>query len=77
MAQRGEKKSREATPTFVDLNDLACSRVGGEVMFATDDWFAVAENVLKSGVKECSHHTASGWMDGKQGAREFLGMTGV
>lgn len=22
-------------------------QVGGEIMFATDDWFAVAENVLK------------------------------
>ncbi|XP_071477967.1 allantoicase-like [Diadema antillarum] len=34
-------------PSFVELNDLACKKVGGEILFATDDWFAVAENLLQ------------------------------
>ncbi|XP_030054766.1 putative inactive allantoicase [Microcaecilia unicolor] len=32
---------------FAQLNDLASEAVGGKVLFATDDWFAVAENLLK------------------------------
>ncbi|XP_027041546.1 allantoicase-like [Pocillopora damicornis] len=75
MAQRGEKKSREATPTFVDLNDLACSRVGGEIMFATDDWFAVAENVLKLAPPEWREgvFTSYGkWMDGWETRRKRI-----
>jgi len=34
-------------PAFVELNELASNRVGGKILFATDDWFAVAENLLK------------------------------
>lgn len=34
-------------PSFVNLTDLVSRKVGGEVLFATDDWFAVAENLLK------------------------------
>jgi len=34
-------------PSFAHLNDLASNGVGGKIVFATDDWFAVAENLLK------------------------------
>nr|XP_054765821.1 allantoicase-like [Lytechinus pictus] len=34
-------------PSFVNLTDLVSRKVGGEILFATDDWFAVAENLLK------------------------------
>lgn len=34
-------------PKFTELNDLACEDVGSKVLFATDDWFAAAENLLK------------------------------
>ncbi|WAR04106.1 ALLC-like protein [Mya arenaria] len=34
-------------PAFTAYNDLASTKVGGKVLFATDDWFAQAENLLK------------------------------
>ena len=33
--------------------------------------------MILSGVKECSHLLANGWMVGKHDAREYLDMTGV
>jgi allantoicase len=30
----------EGVPKFTELNDLTASKNGGEVLFATDDWFA-------------------------------------
>ena len=33
-------------PAFVQLTDLASSSFGGRVLFATDEWFAVAANLL-------------------------------
>ncbi|XP_014671938.1 PREDICTED: allantoicase-like [Priapulus caudatus] len=34
-------------PKFTELNDLVSQKAGGKILFATDDWFAVAENLLK------------------------------
>ena len=62
-------------PAFVDLNDLASSRVGGEILFATDDWFAVAENLLKPSPPEWREgvFTLYGkWMDGWETQRKRI-----
>ena len=32
---------------FADLVDLADGELGGRVLFATDEWFATADNLLK------------------------------
>ena len=32
---------------FIDLIDLASERLGGSVLYATDDYFAEKENLLK------------------------------
>jgi len=59
-------------PSFTELNDLSCEDIGGRVIFATDDWFAAAENLLKSeepvwkeGFTECGK-----WMDGWETRRK-------
>ena len=33
---------------FEELTDLADDRLGAKVLFATDEWFATADNMLKS-----------------------------
>ncbi|XP_053239596.1 probable inactive allantoicase [Podarcis raffonei] len=45
-AHLSEKKGN-VLPDFLHLNDLGCESVGGKVLFATDDFFAPAENLLK------------------------------
>jgi len=64
--------SASAPPSFTELNDLSCEDIGGRVIFATDDWFAPAENLLKSedpvwkeGFTECGK-----WMDGWESRRK-------
>ncbi|XP_078354837.1 allantoicase-like [Oculina patagonica] len=62
-------------PAFVDLNDLSCERVGGKILFATDDWFGVAENLLKPGSPEWREgvFTSYGkWMDGWETRRKRI-----
>ncbi|XP_067400917.1 probable inactive allantoicase isoform X2 [Emydura macquarii macquarii] len=49
---KGEKT--QVLPDFLHLNDLACEAVGGKVLFATDDFFAPAENLLKWPVPDAS-----------------------
>ncbi|XP_028578308.2 putative inactive allantoicase [Podarcis muralis] len=41
------EKKGNVLPDFLHLNDLGCESVGGKVLFATDDFFAPAENLLK------------------------------
>ena len=36
-------------PSFTHLTDLAAERLGGKVIFCTDDFFAEKENLLKPG----------------------------
>ncbi|XP_072026928.1 allantoicase-like [Amphiura filiformis] len=62
-------------PHFVELNDLASERVGGKILFATDDWFAVAENLLKpeNPVWKEEDFTEFGkWMDGWETRRKRI-----
>ncbi len=37
------------TPKFTELNDLSGEKSGGEIIFATDDWFA-GKNRIKQGM---------------------------
>ena len=46
------------TRIISSLYVLHCLQVGGKILFATDDWFAVAENLLKVSIscqrRKCS-----------------------
>ncbi|RVE56206.1 hypothetical protein OJAV_G00233780 [Oryzias javanicus] len=65
----------QAEPHFIHFNDLACEAVGGKVIFATDEWFAPAKNLLK---KEPPQFKASAftdfgkWMDGWETRRKRI-----
>eukprot|EP00064_Thunnus_orientalis_P019522 superscaffoldBa00004920_g19644 len=50
MAERRTAVKMAAEPNFLQFNDLACEAVGGKVIFASDEWFAPAANLLKLGV---------------------------
>uniref|UniRef100_A0A8C5MHZ8 Allantoicase n=1 Tax=Leptobrachium leishanense TaxID=445787 RepID=A0A8C5MHZ8_9ANUR len=64
-----------STPNFVLMNNLASETVGGKVLFATDDWFAAAENLLKKSDPEFKTglFTEFGkWMDGWETRRKRI-----
>lgn len=76
--------------TFRDYVDLASERVGSSVLYATDDFFAEKENLLKPGNpvwKEHEYTDRGKWMDGWESRRKRtpghdfalvrLGMRGV
>ncbi|XP_070705102.1 allantoicase [Pempheris klunzingeri] len=72
MAERRTVKAAEE-PDFLQLNDLACEAVGGRVIFATDEWFAPAANLLKRELPQfvTSAFTEFGkWMDGWETRRK-------
>ncbi|KAL3864292.1 hypothetical protein ACJMK2_005988 [Sinanodonta woodiana] len=67
--------SLQVQPKFTELNDLVAEKVGGGILFATDDWFAVAENLLKSNPPEWREgvFTEFGkWMDGWETRRKRI-----
>src|SRR3954454_3891607 len=54
-------------PAFALLTDLAAEKLGGKVLFATDDFFAEKEHLLKPGrgIFIADKYTDRGkWMDG-------------
>ena len=60
-------------PTFTTLTDLAAERLGGKVIYATDDFFAEKENLIKEGrgVFIVGKYTDRGkWMDGWESRRK-------
>lgn len=60
-------------PEFVKLTDLAAERLGGKVLFATDDFFAEKENLIKPGrgIFIADKYTDRGkWMDGWESRRK-------
>ncbi|KAB0347657.1 hypothetical protein FD754_012514 [Muntiacus muntjak] len=62
-------------PDFTQLIDLASEFVGGKVLFATDDFFAPAENLLKRDkprFKEYAYTEFGKWMDGWQTRRKRI-----
>ncbi|KAH3699563.1 allantoicase-like [Dreissena polymorpha] len=62
-----------AIPDFTEYNDLASSKNGGRLLFATDDWFAPAENLLKDEApifREGYYTNCGKWMDGWETRRK-------
>jgi allantoicase len=60
-------------PAFAQLTDLAAERLGGKVLYATDDFFAEKENLLKPGrsIFITDKYTDRGkWMDGWESRRK-------
>src|SRR3954464_14917131 len=60
-------------PAFTQLTDLAAERLGGRVVFATDDFFAEKENLIKPGrgIFIADKYTDRGkWMDGWESRRK-------
>ncbi|KAI4460747.1 allantoicase [Holotrichia oblita] len=63
----------EEVSNYENMTDLACEKIGGHVLFATDDWFAPAENLLKyeDPVFKVGLYTDYGkWMDGWETRRK-------
>jgi allantoicase len=73
--------SHAAAPYWSELTDVACSAIGGAVLFATDDWFASAERLVAPSAPrfEASAFTDWGkWMDGWETRRKrTVGAEGV
>ncbi len=60
-------------PEFCRCTDLAAERLGGEVLYATDDFFAEKENLIKPGrgIFIADKYTDRGkWMDGWESRRK-------
>ncbi|XP_075968303.1 allantoicase [Anarhichas minor] len=73
MAERRAAVKAAAELDFLQSNDLACEAVGGKVIFATDEWFAPAANLLKREPPtfSASAFTQCGkWMDGWETRRK-------
>src|SRR5712691_5867944 len=61
------------TTDFRELVDLAAERLGGSVLYATDDFFAPKENLLKAEKpiwKEHQYTERGKWMDGWESRRK-------
>lgn len=73
MAHTTVKETIKVAPEFTQLTDLAAARLGGKVLFATDDFFAEKENLLlpTRGIFITDKYTDHGkWMDGWESRRK-------
>ncbi len=73
MAQTSVSEIIKTSPAFTQLTDLAADRLGGKVLFATDDFFAEKENLIKPGrgIFIADKYTDRGkWMDGWESRRK-------
>ena len=73
MAFEKVKEIIKESPSFTQLTDLAAERLGGDVLFATDDFFAEKENLIKPGrgIFVADKYTDRGkWMDGWESRRK-------
>ena len=73
MAFEKVKEIIKEAPAFTQLTDLAAERLGGKVLYATDDFFAEKENLLKPtrGIFITDKYTDRGkWMDGWESRRK-------
>ncbi len=73
MAFEKVKEIIKEAPAFTQLTDLAAERLGGTVLFATDDFFAEKENLIKPtrGIFITDKYTDRGkWMDGWESRRK-------
>ncbi|MEI8053500.1 MAG: allantoicase [Bacteroidota bacterium] len=67
------KEIIKTTPSFAEQTDLAAERLGGKVLYATDDFFAEKENLIKPGrgIFITDKYTDRGkWMDGWESRRK-------
>ncbi|XP_004922946.1 probable inactive allantoicase isoform X1 [Bombyx mori] len=65
----------ENLPTFINLTEFATSNTGGQILFATDDFFAVAENLISDTdpIYIADKYTEYGkWMDGWETRRKRI-----
>ena len=72
MVSKVKEIIKEA-PAFAQLTDLAAERLGGKVLFSTDDFFAEKENLIKPtrGIFITDKYTDRGkWMDGWESRRK-------
>ena len=63
----------KVAPAFAQLTDLASEQLGGKVLYATDDFFAEKENLIKPtrGIFITDKYTDRGkWMDGWESRRK-------
>jgi allantoicase len=63
----------KTAPDFVQHTDLAAERLGGRVLYATDDFFAEKENLIRPGrgIFIADKYTDRGkWMDGWESRRK-------
>ncbi|MEO6488583.1 MAG: allantoicase [Ferruginibacter sp.] len=75
MAFEKIKEIVKSQPAFTNLVDLAAERLGGKVLYATDDFFAEKENLLKPGRGTfiTDKYTDRGkWMDGWESRRKRI-----
>jgi len=73
MAFEKVKEIIKEAPAFTQLTDLAAERLGGKVLYATDDFFAEKENLIKPtrGIFIADKYTDRGkWMDGWESRRK-------
>ena len=73
MAFEKVKEIIKHAPSFAELTDLAAERLGGKMLFCTDDFFAEKENLLKAGrgIFIADKYTERGkWMDGWESRRK-------
>lgn len=73
MAFEKVKEILKEAPAFAQLTDLAAERLGGKVLYATDDFFAEKENLIKPtrGIFITDKYTDRGkWMDGWESRRK-------
>jgi allantoicase len=73
MAFEKVKEIIKTPPAFAQLTDLAAERLGGKVLYATDDFFAEKENLIKPGrgIFITDKYTDRGkWMDGWESRRK-------
>lgn len=73
MAHHNVKETIKTAPPFAQLSDLAAEKLGGKVLYATDDFFAEKENLIRSGrgIFITDKYTDRGkWMDGWESRRK-------
>lgn len=73
MAPGKVKEIIKTPPAFTQLTDLAAAKLGGTVLYATDDFFAEKENLIQQGrgVFIANKYTDRGkWMDGWESRRK-------
>lgn len=73
MAFEKVKEIIKESPQFTQLTDLAAQRLGGKVLYATDDFFAEKENLIlpTRGIFITDKYTDRGkWMDGWESRRK-------